>query len=140
MVATVPPKPRGIQASAGAARIREIFSRFAARNPHPQGELEYLNPFTLLVAVVLSAQATDSGVNRATRALFAEADTPEKMLALGEDAVREKIKTIGLFRAKAKNVIELSRHSSTISAARFRTRAKSCRACPASAARPPMSC
>jgi endonuclease-3 len=109
MVATVPQKPRGTKASAGDARIREIFARFAARNPHPQGELEYLNPFTLLVAVVLSAQATDSGVNRATRALFAEADTPEKMLALGEDAVREKIKTIGLFRAKAKNVVELSR-------------------------------
>jgi endonuclease-3 len=110
MVAPAPPKPRGKTASAAAAaRIREIFSRFAARNPHPQGELEYLNPFTLLVAVVLSAQATDAGVNRATRALFAAADTPEKMLALGEDAVREKIKTIGLFRAKAKNVVELSR-------------------------------
>ena len=106
MVATVPPKP---SARAGDARIREIFSRFAARNPHPQGELEYLNPFTLLVAVVLSAQATNFGVNRATRALFAAADTPEKMLALGEDAVREKIRTIGLFRAKAKNVVELSR-------------------------------
>ncbi|MBB4196939.1 endonuclease-3 [Rhodoblastus sphagnicola] len=97
------------QVSDQAARVREIFARFAARDPHPQGELDYLNSYTLLVAVVLSAQATDAGVNRATKGLFAVADTPEKMLALGEDAVREKIKTIGLFRAKAKNVVELSR-------------------------------
>ena len=89
--------------------IDEIFRRFHAANPEPQGELHYVNPFTLLVAVVLSAQATDEGVNRATRPLFAIADTPEKMAALGEDTVREMIKTIGLFRNKAKNVIALSR-------------------------------
>lgn len=89
--------------------IREMFRRFAAADPSPKGELEYVNPFTLLVAVVLSAQATDTGVNKATRPLFAAADTPAKMLALGEDKVRDYIKSIGLFRNKAKNVIELSR-------------------------------
>ena len=89
--------------------ISEIFRRFHAANPEPEGELHYVNPFTLLVAVVLSAQATDEGVNRATRPLFAIADTPGKMAALGEDTVREMIKTIGLFRNKAKNVIALSR-------------------------------
>jgi endonuclease III len=87
----------------------EIFRRFREANPEPRSDLEYHDPFTLLVAVVLSAQATDAGVNKATRKLFAVADTPETMLALGEDAVREHIKTIGLFRAKAKNVIALSR-------------------------------
>lgn len=97
------PKPLG----PGAAH--EVFARFQAAQPEPKGELEHVNPFTLLVAVVLSAQATDAGVNRATRPLFKIADTPEKMLALGEDAVREAIKTIGLFRNKAKNVIALSR-------------------------------
>lgn len=90
------------------AIIAEIFARFAKANPHPRSELEYVNPFTLLVAVVLSAQATDAGVNKATRRLFAIADTPAKMLALGEDRLREMIKTIGLFRTKAKNVIALS--------------------------------
>ncbi len=85
-----------------------MFRRFAAANPIPEGELEHVNPFTLLVAVVLSAQATDAGVNKATRPLFAIADTPEKMVELGEDKVREYIKTIGLFRNKAKNVIALS--------------------------------
>ena len=89
------------------AQIVEIFRRFAAANPEPKGELEYVNPFTLLVAVVLSAQATDAGVNKATRPLFAIADTPAAMLALGEDRVREMIRTIGLFRTKAKNVIAL---------------------------------
>ncbi len=93
---------------ADAATVREIFTRLRAQNPEPKGELEYVNPYTLLVAVVLSAQATDAGVNKATRALFAAADTPQKMLALGEDRVRDHIKTIGLFRAKAKNVIALS--------------------------------
>ncbi|MGV6872462.1 endonuclease III [Pseudochelatococcus sp. B33] len=92
-----------------AATVAEIFRRFEAADPEPQGELEYINPFTLLVAVALSAQATDVGVNKATRALFAVADTPEKMLALGEDRLREYIKTIGLYRNKAKNVIALSR-------------------------------
>lgn len=88
--------------------IREIFRRFSIQRPEPKGELEHVNPFTLVVAVALSAQATDAGVNKATRALFAAADTPEKMLALGEDKVRDYIKTIGLYRNKAKNVIALS--------------------------------
>ena len=91
-----------------AAEVYEAFDRFRKANPEPKGELEHLNPYTLLVAVVLSAQATDAGVNRATRALFAVADTPQKMLALGEDTVRDYIKTIGLYRNKAKNVIALS--------------------------------
>jgi endonuclease III len=90
------------------AEVAEIFRRLHAIEPEPKGELEHTNAFTLLVAVVLSAQATDAGVNKATRRLFAEADTPAKMLALGEDRVRELIKTIGLFRNKAKNVILLS--------------------------------
>ncbi len=87
----------------------EIFRRFHAADPEPEGELEHVNAYTLVVAVALSAQATDVGVNRATRGLFAVADTPEKMLALGEEGVIEHIKTIGLFRNKAKNVIKLSR-------------------------------
>jgi endonuclease III len=91
-----------------AAEVYEAFSRFRKANPEPKGELEHLNPYTLLVAVVLSAQATDAGVNKATRALFAVADTPEKMLDLGEEKVRDYIKTIGLYRNKAKNVIALS--------------------------------
>ena len=91
------------------AQIEEAFRRFKAANPEPKGELQHINPFTLLVAVVLSAQATDAGVNKATPALFAMADTPEKMAALGESKVRDLIKTIGLFRTKAKNVIALSR-------------------------------
>jgi len=90
------------------SEIVEIFERFQAALPEPKGELLYLNPYTLLVAVVLSAQATDVGVNKATTPLFAIADTPEKMLALGEDRVRDAIKSIGLFRNKAKNVIALS--------------------------------
>jgi endonuclease-3 len=89
--------------------IEEIFRRFQAANPEPKGELHSVNDFTFLVAVVLSAQATDAGVNKATRPLFANIDTPEKMVALREDELREAIKTIGLFRAKAKNVIALSR-------------------------------
>jgi endonuclease-3 len=112
------PKGKGQGASArrsksskglGEAEIREIFRRFHAENPEPKGELEHVNAYTLLVAVVLSAQATDAGVNKATRALFKIADTPEKMLKLGEDKLREHIKTIGLYRNKAKNVIALSR-------------------------------
>jgi endonuclease-3 len=89
-------------------RVEEIFRRLAKANPEPKGELAYVNPFTLLVAVVLSAQATDAGVNKATRGLFAVADTPERMLALGEAGLQERIKTIGLFRTKARNVIALS--------------------------------
>ena len=88
--------------------IEEAFRRFAAANPAPRSELQHMNPFTLLVAVVLSAQATDAGVNKATPALFALADTPEQMAKLGEAKVRDLIKTIGLFRTKAKNVIGLS--------------------------------
>ncbi len=86
----------------------QIYARLAAADPEPQTELNYTNAYTLLVAVVLSAQATDKGVNKATAALFDRADTPERMLALGEDKVRDYIKTIGLFRTKAKNVILLS--------------------------------
>jgi endonuclease III len=89
------------------AEIHEIFRRFSVQRPEPKGELEHVNAFTLLVAVVLSAQATDAGVNKATRPLFAVADTPEKMLALGEEKLGEYIRTIGLWRAKAKNVIAL---------------------------------
>jgi endonuclease III len=90
------------------AEIHEAFSRFRKANPDPKGELKHLNPYTLLVAVVLSAQATDAGVNKATRALFEVADTPQKMLALGEHKLRDYIKTIGLYRTKARNVIALS--------------------------------
>ena len=90
------------------AEIVEAFRRFQAAMPEPKGELAHINPFTLLVAVVLSAQATDAGVNKATPALFALADTPQKMARLGEAKVRDLIKTIGLFRTKAKNVIALS--------------------------------
>jgi endonuclease III len=88
--------------------IEAMFSRFRSMNPEPKSELQSVNAFTFLVAVVLSAQTTDEGVNRATGPLFAVADTPEKMFALGEDTVRDYIKTIGLFRAKAKNVVALS--------------------------------
>ncbi len=107
----------------GRAEVEAIFARLAEALPEPKSELSYTNPFTLLVAVVLSAQATDAGVNKATAGLFAEADTPEAMLALGEERVREHIKTIGLFRNKAKNVIALSRtlveeHGGTVPADR----------------------
>ena len=96
------------QSKLSPATIHDIFRRFHANVPEPKGELEHVNAYTLLVAVVLSAQATDAGVNKATRALFKVADTPAKMVALGEDAVREYVKTIGLYRNKAKNVIALS--------------------------------
>jgi endonuclease III len=92
-----------------AEEIAEIFRRFQVQRPKPQPELMHTNPFTLLVAVVLSAQATDMGVNRATRGLFARADNAADMAALGEDAIREEIKSIGLFRNKAKNVAALAR-------------------------------
>ncbi|HEY7231131.1 MAG TPA: endonuclease III [Pseudolabrys sp.] len=116
--AKVKPSPKRVAADVKAAQgalpqwttatIAEAFRRFKAANPEPRGELQHINPFTLLVAVVLSAQATDAGVNKATPALFALADTPEKMAALGERRVRDLIKTIGLFRNKAKNVVALS--------------------------------
>lgn len=99
---SVGPKP------ASAATIREIFTRLRDQRPEPKGELDYVNAFTLLVAVVLSAQATDAGVNKATKRLFELADTPHEMLALGEEQVRELVRTIGLYRTKAKNVILLS--------------------------------
>ncbi|MDP3523065.1 MAG: endonuclease III [Hoeflea sp.] len=102
------PRTRGARNPYSADEIREIFRRFSIQRPEPKGELEHVNPFTLVVAVALSAQATDAGVNKATRALFALADTPEKMLVLGEERVRDLIKTIGLYRNKAKNVIALS--------------------------------
>jgi endonuclease-3 len=101
------PRASAARALAEAKRVTEIFERFEKANPQPKGELEHVNPFTLLVAVVLSAQATDAGVNKATRTLFTMADTPQKMLALGEERLRESIKTIGLYRTKAKNVIAL---------------------------------
>ncbi len=101
-------RKQGKRSSYSKDEISTIFSRFATQEPEPKGELEHVNAFTLLVAVVLSAQATDVGVNKATRQLFKLADTPQKMLALGEDQVRDLIKFIGLFRNKAKNTIALS--------------------------------
>jgi len=105
------------------ADIETMFSRLAAANPEPKSELSYHNPYTLLVAVVLSAQATDVGVNRATKDLFAEVDTPEAMLRLGEEGLKRHIRIIGLFNSKAKNVIALSEilvrdHGSTVPADR----------------------
>ncbi len=91
-----------------SAVVAEVFRRFCTANPEPKGELDYVNAYTLLVAVVLSAQATDVGVNKATKRLFVAADSPQKMVLLGEDAIREHIKTIGLFRNKAKHVLALS--------------------------------
>jgi endonuclease-3 len=90
-------------------KIGAIFERFAAKNPHPETELQYTNSYTLLVAVVLSAQATDIGVNKATKSLFAKVDSPQKMVDLGLDDLKQYIKTIGLFNTKAKNVIALSK-------------------------------
>ena len=105
------PKARGRRAPGSRltqTEVDEIFARFQAANPDPETELFYNDNFTLLVAVVLSAQATDAGVNRATPGLFRAANTPEKMVALGESGVTDKIKTIGLYRNKAKNVVALS--------------------------------
>ena len=99
------PLPRPIYTR---AELSAIFERFREERPEPKGELEHTNAFTLVVAVALSAQATDRGVNKATRGLFADADNPAAMLALGEERVRGHIKTIGLYRNKAKNVIALS--------------------------------
>jgi endonuclease-3 len=101
MTSNMPQKKR-------TALAEMVFERLAAANPQPRGELAYVNPFTLLVAVVLSAQATDAGVNKATKALFSVADTPEKMLALGEEGLAERIRTIGLYRAKARHIAALS--------------------------------
>jgi endonuclease-3 len=105
--------PRGGKKAPGSrlteTQIDEIFRRFHAENPHPKTELHYKGPFTLLVAVVLSAQATDASVNRTTPDLFKIADTPEKLVKLGEAGLTEKIKTIGLYRSKAKNLIALAK-------------------------------
>ncbi len=108
------PTPKSAKAEPAAAQlpyatIRVAFARFAAADPEPKGELDHLNAFTLLVAVALSAQATDAGVNRATGPLFARVDTPEAMLALGEEGLTEHIRSIGLYRNKARNVMKLSR-------------------------------
>lgn len=107
---TKPPAKKKKRAPRGLNREQalDLFARLSEDRPDPQTELDYTNPYTLLVAVALSAQATDVGVNKATKLLFQEADTPQKMVALGEDHVRDRIKTIGLFRNKAKNVIALS--------------------------------
>lgn len=89
-------------------KIKEILRRFEAQNPHPETELYYTNPYTLLVAVMLSAQATDAGVNKATQHLFPVADTPQKMLALGLECLKNYVKTVGLYPTKAKNIIAMS--------------------------------
>ena len=117
----------------------QFFSRLAA-NPDPRGELEYINPYTLLVAVVLSAQATDVGVNKATGPLFKLADTPQKMLTLGEERLKDYIKTIGLFNTKAKNVIALSKILIEQYGGEVPRTGRSWRRCRGSAARPPMWC
>eukprot|EP01037_Dinobryon_pediforme_P002533 gene2533-2572_t len=107
MIETKPVKKRAKAFKPDPKTVAEIFRRFEAANPEPKGELDYVNPFALLVAVVLSAQATDVGVNKATKALFAIADNPQDMLNLGEERIRDYIKTIGLFRTKAKHVMAL---------------------------------
>lgn len=107
-ISTAKPRQKRVKTAYSQEELNEIFRRFSIQRPEPKGELEHTNPFTLVVAVALSAQATDVGVNRATRALFAIADTPQKMLALGEERLIDHIKTIGLYRNKAKNVIALS--------------------------------
>jgi endonuclease-3 len=104
-----PPGPQAGFTLWTPGEVEEAFRRLQAANPEPKGELRHQDPFTLLIAVVLSAQATDAGVNKATPNLFALADTPQKMLALGEARLRELIKTIGLYRTKARNIIALSR-------------------------------
>ncbi len=101
--------PRRTGRPLNKAEVAQVFARFRAADPEPRGELTSLNTFTFLVAIVLSAQATDVSVNKATPPLFAVAETPQKMLALGEERIREFIKTVGLYRAKAKNVVALSR-------------------------------
>ena len=108
VVKTPKRKKAAARSSYTKAELTAIFRRFKLQRPEPKGELYHVNPYTLVVAVALSAQATDVGVNKATKHLFAVADTPQKMLALGEEKVRDYIKTIGLYRNKAKNVIALS--------------------------------
>jgi endonuclease-3 len=111
------PRSRKTQASRAKTRrsrlsraeIETLFTRLQVKNPHPKGELDFVNPYTLLVAVVLSAQTTDVGVNKATKPLFAEADTPQRMLDYGEARLAQAIKSLGFFNAKARNVMALSR-------------------------------
>ncbi|HEX9906358.1 MAG TPA: endonuclease III [Propylenella sp.] len=103
------PKARRARSRLSANEIETLYSRLEARLPEPKGELEFVNPYTLLVAVVLSAQSTDAGVNKATRPLFAKVDTPEKMLAFGEQHLVEAIRSLGFFNMKARNVLALSR-------------------------------
>lgn len=103
------PAKRGQRPKLTSGEVHEIFRRLHAIEPEPKGELEHVNAYTLLVAVVLSAQATDAGVNKATRALFQVADTPAKMVALGEDGLKDYVKTVGLYPTKSKNIIALSR-------------------------------
>lgn len=106
---TAKPRARAGRSRLSRAEIETLFSRLQANDPEPRGELQYINPYTLLVAVVLSAQSTDVGVNKATKPLFAKVDTPEKMLALGEAQLIEAIRSLGFFNMKAKNVMALSR-------------------------------
>ena len=120
--------------------IETMFARLAAADPAPETELAYVNAYTLLVAVVLSAQSTDVGVNKATAKLFEKVQTPQAMLDLGEEGLRQHIRTIGLFNTKAKNVIALCASLVANMAARCRTTAMRSKRCPALAARPPMSC
>ena len=122
------------------AEVVEVFTRFRNANPEPKGELEHLNPYTLLVAVALSAQATDVGVNKATRHLFPVADTPEKMVELGEERLRDYIKTIGLYRTKAKNVIALSEQLIALHGSQVPGDRAALEALSASDARPRTSC
>jgi len=103
-----PPKKKLPRPKLTRAQIAEMFARWQKMDPEPETELNYHNPYTLVVAVALSAQATDVGVNKATKALFAVADTPEQMLSISEEQLRDYIKTIGLYKTKAKNVIALS--------------------------------
>jgi endonuclease-3 len=103
------PRSGGTRSRLKPDEIDRFYAALAARTPEPKSELEFANPYTLLVAVVLSAQATDAGVNKATKDLFARVDSPAKMLALGEAALKDRIRTIGLFNTKAKNVMALSR-------------------------------
>ncbi len=142
-VATRPARRRAVANAAAAAiggafrpwsdaEIATAFTRFEAANPHPEGELEHHDPFTLLVAVVLSAQATDAGVNKATRGLFKAAPTPAAMVALGEEGVAQHIRTLGLYRGKAKMWSNSPAASSLSMAARCRPTAPCWKPCPAS--------
>ena len=133
-------RPPQRPAPMNAAKRREIFARLQAANPNPTTELEYDTPFQLLIAVLLSAQATDKSVNIATRKFFPEHGTPAAMLALGEEGLADYIKTIGLFRTKARTPSPPAASCSSSMAAKCRARARNSKRCPAWAARPPMWC